>query len=328
MLYLSFFLNKKYKQFFDYIIIFSLLFSSYFHMSSCGKKGDPTLKSYEKPESPMNLRAIHRESEIILMWDFPEDKEDTIKAFHLMKSDNNDFKRIAIIEKENRSYKDNNFEIGKEYKYKIYSQNLKGIFSNESNTLSVIPLKNPLPPSKISYEIKNDSLIIKWEVVDKKVFYNIYKSHKKGIYGLVPINKEPLQEPIFKDTLDTNRIVYYTIRSLRGGDIRDEGKVSEEIKVDPSEFIPSKPEGLQAIIKDEAVYLLWKEPPEPWVLGYKIYRKTESDKSYILIGQTQIPTFVDKENPSTLRSYRVTAIGPVKESPFVEIKDIIFTPFK
>ncbi len=243
-----------------------------------------------------------------------------------MKSKDDGFERIAIIERDRRTYVDNNLQEGKEYKYKLYSQSLKGIFSNESNTLSIIPLETPPPPEKISYEIENDSLIIKWEKVNKEFFYNVYKSHKKSNFGLNPLNREPLQEPFFLDKLDTNRIVYYTVRSLRGGSIRHEGKSSIEIKIDPSGLIPSKPEGLEAIAKDDGVYLIWKEPPEPWISGYKIYRKNESDDDYVFIGKTQIPTFVDKDKPLSRRNYRVAALGPVREGPFAEIKDIIAFP--
>lgn len=323
---LPFFLNKIWKEVFYYVLIFSILISGYLYISACGKKGDPTLKSYEKPVSPSNLKAIHRESEIILIWEFPEDKEQTIKSFHLLKSKDHGFKQIAIIERDRRTYVDNNFQVGKEYKYKLYSQSLKGIFSSESNTLSVIPLETPPPPEKISYEIENDSLIIKWENINEEFFYNVYKSHKKGNFGLNPINREPLQETFFRDNLDTDRIVYYTVRSLREDSIRHEGKSSIEIKIDPSTLIPSKPEGLQAIAKDDSVYLIWKEPPEPWISGYKIYRKNESDDDYVFIGKTQIPTFVDKDKPLSRRNYRVAALGPVREGPFAEVKDIISIP--
>ncbi len=30
-----------------------------FLLASCGKKGEPVLKSYEKPDAPSGLRAIH-----------------------------------------------------------------------------------------------------------------------------------------------------------------------------------------------------------------------------------------------------------------------------
>src|SRR3989304_9471614 len=62
-----------------FLLIFCLL------IISCGKKGGPTLKLYEKPDAPSGLRAIHRESEILLFWDFPAGEELTIKGFQLMK---------------------------------------------------------------------------------------------------------------------------------------------------------------------------------------------------------------------------------------------------
>jgi fibronectin type 3 domain-containing protein len=282
------------------------------------------LKSYEKPPVPLGLRAIHRESEIILMWDFPEDKESVIKAFHLMKSHNKDFKRIVILENDKRSYIDKNFEIGIEYKYKIYSQSLKGTISSDSNILTVIPADTPSSPEKISYEVKNNFSILNWENAGDGALYNVYKSYKKGIYGLIPVNKEPLKEPIFKDVFDIKKAIYYTVRSLRGTNIRDEGRASEEIKIDPSDLIPSKPEGLQAIVREDDVYLIWKEPPETWISGYRIYRKTETDEDYMLIGETQVPAFIDNEKPLTFRNYRISALGPVKEGPPAEIKNVFF----
>ena len=64
-------------------------------VAGCGKKGDPTLKAYEKPQAPSSLNAIHRESEIIISWDFPKSGEQGIKGFHVMKSSDNDFQEIA-----------------------------------------------------------------------------------------------------------------------------------------------------------------------------------------------------------------------------------------
>ncbi|MBE0425547.1 MAG: fibronectin type III domain-containing protein [Nitrospirae bacterium] len=310
-----------------FLIVFLLVGVCCFFFS-CGKRGDPTLKSYEKPPPPAGLRAIHRETEILLMWDFPKDKEPIIKAFHLMKSKNKDFERIAIPGSDRRSYIERNFETGIEYKYKINSQNLKGIISNDSNILAVIPADTPSPPGKISYEVKDNFLILNWKSVEEQILYNVYKSYEKGIYGLIPVNKEPLKETSFRDAFDITRAVYYTVRSLRGSDIRDEGMASEEINIEPSEFIPSMPAGIQAIAREIDVYIIWQEPPETWISGYRIYRKTEADKDYTLIGETQVPAFIDNDKPLTFRNYRVSALGPVKEGPPAEIKNVIFTPLQ
>ena len=311
-----------------FLVFYCLLLTACCLLTSCGKKGDPTLKSYEKPDPPSVLRTIHRESEIILLWEFPKDKEPAIKGFYLMKSTGRDFEKIATLENNKRSYIDNDFKTGSTYKYKIVSQNLKGITSNDSNIIQIVPETSPPPPGNILFRIEHDSLILNWESAGDRIMYNIYKSNEKGIYHLMPLNKKPVKETSFRDNFDIKGPVYYTIRSLVGSDIRDEGSVSEEIEINPFEFIPSSPSGLQAVVKKENVYLIWKEAPETWVVGYKVYREINKKEGFIFIGETQTPAFLDKDEPSTKRNYRVTALGPSKEGPPAEIRDIVFIPYR
>jgi hypothetical protein len=70
------------------------------------------------------------------------------------------------------------------------------------------------------------------------------------------------------------------------------------------------------------VHLLWKEPPETWITGYRIYREISKEDGFILIGESQAPSFLDRESPLTKRNYRVTALGPSKEGPPAEIRDV------
>ncbi len=319
-------------------IICCMLFTVYCLLPSCGKKGDPTLKSYEKPEPPSGLGAIHRESDIIFSWEFPKDKEPTIKGFHLMKSilpipplvkgGGGDFGKIAFLEPDKRSYIDTDFKIESEYVYKIISQNLKGVISKDSNIIHVAPKAVPSSPGNIQFKIGHDSLILNWETSGDGIVYNIYKSEKRGLYSLMPVNKEPIKGTAFKDNIDTKRHVYYTIRSLVGSDIRDEGPASEEIDIDPSEFIPSFPSDLQAVVTEENIYLIWREVPEMWIAGYRVYREINEGEGFVLIGETQTPSFIDKDNTLRKRNYRITALGPSKEGPPAEIKDVVFTPYK
>ncbi len=320
------------------LFIFCLLLTVYCLIASCGRKGDPTLKSYEKPEPPSGLRAIHRESEIILSWEFPKDKETAIKGFHLMKiippppplekGGGGDFEKISFLENDKRSYIDRDFKIGSKYKYKIVSRNLKDVISVDSNIVDIEPKSPPASPVNLSFKIEYDSLTLTWESAGDGLLYNIYKSEKKGLYSLMPVNKEPIKETSFKDNLDIKRPVYYTIRSLIGNDIRDEGSASEEVKIDPSEFIPSSPSGLQAVVTEENIYLIWRETPETWVVGYRVYREINEEEGFIFIGEVQTPSFLDKDRPVTKRNYRVTAMGPSTEGSPAEIKDIVFIPFR
>jgi fibronectin type 3 domain-containing protein len=307
-----------------FILIFCLL------IISCGRKGDPTLKSYEKPNAPSGLRAIHRESDILLFWDFPKDKEQMIKGFYLLKAkgDKLDFEKVAFLEPVNRSYVDKDFKVGSQYKYKIISANLRGILSNDSNIIEIVLREPPPPPEKLSFKIEFNSLTLTWQNTGDEVLNNIYKTDKKGVYSLTPINKEPIKGTSFKDTFNVSKQIYYTMRSLKGGVIRDEGSVSKELEIDPSDFAPSALEGLQAVVTSEQVYLIWKEAPETWVVGYRVYREVDDKEGYLFIGETTIPAFIDKERPLTKRNYRVTALGPLKEGPPAEIKDIVFVPYR
>ncbi len=326
-----YFLNDEYKyknlKCLWLLTSFLLIFISLSFLTSCGKKGPPTLKSLEKSEPPSMLRAIHREDKIILMWNLPRDKESYIAGFYIFKSSREDFERIAFIEKDKRIYSDSNYKEGHEYKYKIITQNLKGVNSNDSNIISVTPLNTPLPPENIYFEIEDDLLILTWNKAGDDIFYNVYKSHEKGNYGLTPSNKNPLSENFFKDRLSIDKPVYYTIRSQIMSEIRNEGLPSEEIVVNPFEFVPTPPKDPRYHVTPDKVYLYWKESDEIWVTGYRIYRRIENG-DYEFIGNTQIPTFLDEEKLSAIRDYRITAVGPVKEGEPAEVKGVIYVPPK
>jgi len=318
-----------------WLFLFCLILTACSMLCSCGKKGNPTLKSYEKPVPPAALSALHRESEILIFWSFLKDKEQEIKGFYLMKAispprsaGNAVFQKIAFLKNDIRHYIDKDFKTGTTYEYKIVSRNLRDVTSNDSNIVRISPEAVPSPPGNIQFKAEHDSLILSWKSAGDKIFYNIYKSNGKGKYQLMPVNKKPVKENSFRDNFDTVNPVYYTIRSVTEDDTRDEGPASEEIVVDPSEFIPSSPSDIQAVVTKQNVYLSWKEPPETWVTGYKVYREINRKEGFVLIGETQTPAYLDKDRPSTKRSYRVTALGPSKEGPPVEIRNVVFVPFR
>jgi hypothetical protein len=307
-----------------FIISCCLMFAVCCVFASCGNKGSPTLKSYEKPVQPSGLKAVHRESEVILLWEFPKDKEPTIKGFYVMKSSGGDFEKIVFLESDQRTYSDTKFMLGSEYKYKIISQSLKDILSNDSNIIAVKPVELPSPPENISFSVEHDSLTLAWKSAGDGVAYNIYRSIKNGEYSLTPVNKEPVKETLYRDSFTVNKPVYYTVRSLKGSSIRDEGRASGEIKVDPEEFTPSAPGALTSVATEDKIYLSWKEPPETWVTGYRVYREMTKEEGYKLIGKPVTPSFLDKDSPLTQRNYRVSAVGPSREGPSAEISGVVF----
>ncbi|MCL5422133.1 MAG: hypothetical protein M1461_06640 [Nitrospirae bacterium] len=113
--------------------------------------------------------------------------------------------------------------------------------------------------------------------------------------------------------MNTERPVYYTVRALRMTDIRDEGTASEELEVSPPHFVSSAPSALR-VVKGDKIYLMWKESPEPWVRGYRVYRKIDGEQGFTLLGEVKIPTFTDTEKIDKKVWYMIKALGPVSES--------------
>jgi fibronectin type 3 domain-containing protein len=294
-------------------------------LSACGKKGPLTLTSWEKPPAPVLVGAYHRENRITISWSFPEDKEEEIQGFALLRATDTSFEKIAFPEESQRSYVDTDFKEGVRCRYKIVARNLRGVLSNDSNVLQVTPLLPPQPPQNISFKVEGNSTPLSWENVGQNVLYNVYKSFEKGKEGPSPVNGAPLTEPSFTDALDINRTAYYTIRSVVMSEMVNEGPSSAEIEVIPADLVPSAPSNLKAFPASDRVVLYWEAPPEPWVTKYRIYRTTNR-ANYSLIGETQIPTFVDMGQPSTKRDYKVTAVGPAKEGSAAVVSDVVFVP--
>lgn len=290
--------------------------------SSCGKKAPPTLAAYAKPPAPVLLRAVHRENRIILTWSFPEEKTASISGFTILKSSKMGLRKITVS-KEDRSLADSNFSYGTSYTFRIIARSLSGVLSNDSNELTLTPGKPPPPPSGLSFRIEDDTVVLTWRSEGKGILYNVYRSFGKKMPASTPLNPSPLSENHFSDVFHIERPVYYTVRSLRDTAAEDEGRSSTEVTIDPSTLVPSAPRDLRYFSAPGKVFLYWKEPYERWITGYKIYRKTGKGV-YKLIGETQVPTFLDTKGASGKRDYRVKAVGPSREGPGAELKGVFF----
>jgi fibronectin type 3 domain-containing protein len=108
--------------------------------------------------------------------------------------------------------------------------------------------------------------------------------------------------------------VYYTIRALHNTPLLDEGYPSAEIEVTPSLFVPSAPTELRGLRAQGKIILMWRESPETWVKGYRIYRKKEKEKEFTLLDEVKVPTFSDTGRAGKKVRYMVRALGPSQES--------------
>jgi len=291
------------------------LFVAVILIASCGKKGPPTLKSYEKPPAPTQLTAIHREDEILLSWAYPDNLRSSIKGFYLLRSKDDAFERYAFIASDKSSFADRNFEVNTSYRYKVIAMNLREVTSADSNIVTATPRPLPSPPAKIGFVVGSDALTLSWDSAGEGVCYNIYKTTDEGAFGKMPINREPECALSYRDAgILPARVVYYRIRPLLNTEIRDEGYASATVEVNPSAFIPSPPSDLRIAAGEDRVHLVWKESPEAWVKGYRVYRRVEGGPEFTLIGEVALPSFTDPEKSGKRVRYMIRALGPSAES--------------
>ncbi len=300
---------------FRLLAAYCLLFLSLLFLVSCGRKGPPTLKAYEKPQAPSALRAIHKEGELILSWSYPDHLRPGLKGFQILRSADNVFESIAFVENDRSIFIDNAFALDVTYRYKVIARSLKGVLSSDPDIIVVTLRPLPLPPENIRSAITSDAIELSWSGSVEGVCYNIYKTMEKGKYPETPLNKEPSCTASFRDgVLFPDRPVYYLVRALLNTNIRDEGYGSMELEVSPSQFVPSPPSDLRVVRADEKIYLMWKESPESWVRGYRIYRKREGEAQFESIGEVKMPAYIDAVNTGKKIRYVIKAIGPSRES--------------
>jgi len=281
---------------------------------SCGRKGPPTLKSYEKPPAPSQLMAIHEEDELIFSWVYPDSLRSSIKGFYLLKSEDASFERYAFITPDKTSFTDRNFGLNITWKYKVIAVNPRDIASRDSNTISVTPKPLPQPPEKIWFTVGSDSLTLHWESAGKDICYTIFRSPSKDASRGIQINREPVCKLEYEEDILPSAIVYYRIRPVLITEIENEGYASAALEVNPSHFVPSPPSDLRIVKGDDRVYLMWKESPESWVKGYRVYRRIEGEPGVTLVGEVALPSFTDMGKAGKRTWYMIRALGPSAES--------------
>ena len=298
-----------------------------FFINGCGKKMDPTLEDYLPPESidKLNLSATY--DTIFISWSYPEKARSKIESFLIERETKDEKKIIGYFSKDTSSLEDKDFTFGKTYKYRIFAIKPKGIYSKPTEA-EITPEKLP-DVENISYKITSEGVMLSWDA-QNSLIYHIYRLNPQGkrekigstdknffldkiLYGSIAPYKEVSQSEI--------PYLITTYKSYRAVSMESKGV---EIKISLGDFMPSKPKEVFLSVNEQGVYLSWKETPEKWKKGYRIYRKTADEKIYTLIGETMIPLFLDERlNINNIKGnvyYKITTEGPIRESEPEEIK--------
>jgi len=279
----------------------------------CGKKGNPTMRSFEKPDAVKEMRALHRDGKVTISWSYSRQARILIKGFYIERAEGlSPFETIVFLQGDAVHYNDDRIEMNKEYRYKIRVYSMRNVISDDSPELKVVPLKLPAPPTDVTYRLTNDAVEITWGKGEDGITYNIYRSAEKGKYQ-APLNAKPLDKPFFRDGVGVEKTVFYSVRSIVESTIRNEGDPSADLEINPQSFIPAMPTDLRYVTSQNKGYLSWRENAETWIKGYKVYRARASGES-LPVATVPVPLFVDDDPVTAGTSYYVTALGPVKES--------------
>jgi len=112
-------------------------------LSSCGKKGPPTLGSFISTPTPVLQRALDKEDSIFAIRSSPAAREMNIAGFGVLRASDGAFRTIAEADRTARSYRDTDVETGNRYQYMVVAITSDGIPGTGYNILRVLPVQTP-----------------------------------------------------------------------------------------------------------------------------------------------------------------------------------------
>ncbi len=296
-------------------------------LSGCGRKADPTLDDYLPPEPVKSFQLSATYEKIIISWSYPEKHKAKVESFLIEKESLDGVKTLGYYGKDISSLEDKDIVFEQTYKYKIFAITPKGIYSKPVE--ATITPKNLPQVENLSFKIINEGVMLTWNA-QGSFGYNIYRMNNKGdLIKIGSTDKNYFLDNLLYSTITKNaeinnsRLVYFVSTYLSEQNAYIEGKKSQ-ILVPLEQFIPSTTDEIFWSVNELGVSISWREVPEKWVKGYRVYRKKADEPDFTFIGETMIPLFFDGEfNLANIKEpiyYRISTIGPLKESESTEIK--------
>lgn len=306
----------------SFIIITAL---SLLIFTGCGRKLNPALEDYFQPDpvEKISLSAFH--DKIIISWSYPEKKKKKIKSFLVERENNGQIKSLGFFDIMTGYCEDRDFTFGQIYKYRIYAINIKGIYSKPAHSI-IKPEKLP-EVEALQYKITDEGVLLSWKAKDTFLMYNVYQINQRG----EKLKKGSTSNNVFIDKLtsssfdpEAEEYLTYLVSSYISDSLAYVESKGTELNIPMQSFIPSSPQQIFWAVNENGISISWREVPEKWIRGYRVYRKTFHDQNFIKIGETMIPSFFDADyNINNLKIpvyYRIISAGPALESEPAEIK--------
>jgi fibronectin type 3 domain-containing protein len=242
---------------------------------------DPKSPRYTLPPTPqINKITLDFETKkIIIYWQIEEEKEEKVAGFRLYKStDGKEYQQVGKdLDKEDRSYEDENTEVGKTYYYCVSSFNKLGVESTRSEVRKITFERIPPPATPVGFSghAAEDGIILQWRenTEENLAGYRLYRKKKNETWPSPPrllkeLGKEKTE---YKDKeVERGEIYHYKISAFNALGL--ESELSEEIEVS---FlgVPVRPQKLKITVENRKIILTWAPNTESDLKEYQIYRK-------------------------------------------------------
>jgi len=314
----------------------------------CGKKGELSTPIAVTPAKIKDLRARPQGRAITLSWSIPQKNTDgsqllDLKGFKILRSER-DFeegcpecpKRFSLLydidyktymmnkpQATKINYSDRDLQSKNIYTYRVVSYNATNQLSPESNAQEVFWDLPSLPPRKLQAELKEKSVILRWEEppaledgspLEGLVGYNLYRRLSGETYSIDPINSELITTLACRDKgIEMDKDYFYTLRAVRKTrETFMESEGCEEVATNTTDRSPpDAPTGLITILIKTGIMLKWNENKESDLKGYNLYRKAKGEADFKRLNTTILPraSYLDRSvEDEKSYSYAVTAI--------------------
>lgn len=291
------------------------------------------------PGAPDSVFASAENEVIRIIWLNPQ--SELLKGFQVFRADSAQGEQELITKElvppNSNFYDDGKIQPNKSYFYRIKSIKTNGKISDFSN----LAFANwqvstpPLAPKEIIGIADSTGIKISWSESESS-FADGYFVYRSDFFD----SPRSLVSPLLKDTVFTdtsayispNAVYWYTVQAVTSGGL--EGIHSTPVSVNSGkQFIITAPTNFYGYSETDQIKLFWNPPLGDEANGYKIYKKSDDEKDFMLLWNQTIPDTVFQITDSTVESgktyqYYITAIsltgGVGEQSPVVKINIPLF----
>ena len=160
-----------------------------------------------------------------------------------------------------------------------------------SNLIVIEPAgKVAAEPSELAADVTQDAIVLTWNTPSENadgstpvnlVGFNVYRSPSKDQAAKL-LNAAPVSDPKYTDkSFEFGKTYFYFVRAVSSGTgaVNTESAESNIVEIAPQDtFAPTAPSSITIGASPGTISIFFPPNPEPDVVGYNIYRSTDSAK--------------------------------------------------